>query len=338
MRFERKIVFVFIIAWSLSEDVHGQYHGWPLYPSNTQKIVTGTFGEVRGDNTRDHVHSGIDVDVTGTNTKVISVQQGNVSNIAASTITTRKYVFDGSIGAWVWRYYTYIHVDNIQVVEFQSINIGTILGYTNTSGSNHLHFVNGHYEVLNATLEDPLAYLDPFVDYENPVIETFKVGVILNEDTTNYREDLWFGLASASQGDTLDVIVQAYDISGTIGGNNNGVNWVRVTIKNPIGATIHTASSIDFLYAPNGRAGWDVDIIYANGSRHADNGVPAGVYIYKGTNGLKTDGYWVVPDNADEGIYTITVIVEDIYGNTDTEILSFYIAGSPKAELSAFKK
>lgn len=57
-------------------------YNWPLNPSNEQHRITGTFGECRGEQSRSHVHAGIDMDiVSGSDDPVYPVETGTIIDI-----------------------------------------------------------------------------------------------------------------------------------------------------------------------------------------------------------------------------------------------------------------
>ncbi len=308
-------------------------YNWPIESYSFQHQINGTFGEVRGDNIRHHMHSGIDIDRTdqNPNTKVFSVMDGVVVTID-QTIPSQQYIIIKHEigGTWPqeYGYMTYMHVDNIVVDEEQVVYANsTVIGYINTVNSTHLHFVDGNYDDTAATLYDPLQFIMPFSDTIYPTISFLPLGLIENEDTTNFLN--WpFTLTSGAVNDTFDILVKAYDAISGAGGSNNGISLIYITIYAPDTTFVRSFYEMDFFYV-NGRSNWDVNIVYANGSRSTLSGVPAGEYIYKASNTLKADKYWIPSPTKGEGNYTIKVEIMDSYGNTTNFDTQVYITGNP---------
>lgn len=216
---------------------------------------------------------------------------------------------------------TPIHLEDVPAFQAgDTVTAGsTVLGYINTGESTHLHFVDG---ILNQNTYNPLYYIYPFEDFENPVIEYVKVVSNLGDDDTPTE------LSVISYNEKVDIIVRARDVISLPYQINNGVYFVNTSIFDPDGIQVANFSSILFWSGGNNGI-WDVKKIYAKGSSASSS--LSGIYIYISTNTLNADDYWWNTVEND-GYYTIQVVVRDVMWNEDSQTKTIWVEGSAKME------
>lgn len=294
---------------------------WPIADFGTQHIVTGGYGEVRSKQVagqweyRHHVHDAIDIDKGESSVAVYPVVSGT---IFGEVLAGEEIIYiEGNDGY----YYTYHHLENTESWDNGAEVIAgeTILGHINTGDSNHLHFVDG---ILNESTYNPILYIYPFADSEDPVIEYIKVVSNLGDDDTPVE------LSSIDYNQKVDIIVKAHEVISSPGGNNNSVYYIYTTIFDPGGSQVAIFPWLTF--ASGGNNGpWDVKKIYAKGSQ-AGSGL-SGIYIYISTNNLSSDNYWWNTVD-DEGYYTIQVNVRDEMFNEIVQTKTIWVEGSANIE------
>jgi len=172
----------FIFCLFITFSAYSYAYPWPISDFNTQHIVSGTFGECRGNVTRDHLHQGIDIDGSN-NIAVYPVLDGTVDSW--TTIPDRKTETLILMDNGDYKY-TYVHLENVQAEvkeENYPVTAGeTILGYINTGDSNHLHFTDG---TKYGDKYNPLFHITPFSDDTFPSVDFVKVVKNLNSDDTS---------------------------------------------------------------------------------------------------------------------------------------------------------
>ncbi len=161
------------------------------------------------------------------------------------------------------------------------MNTNTILGYINTGSSTHLHFTDG---LESGTNYNPLAYIEPFSDNSEPVVDYIKVIKNIDNISTSFTE-----ISNIQQGQQVDIIVKVHDAISTYGGTNNGICDIYLEITGPGSSptVVKSFNGFSFWYSLSENSA-NVFYVYAPGSQ----GSPTGQFIYVPTNGYSNDDYW----------------------------------------------
>ncbi|MCY3410458.1 MAG: M23 family metallopeptidase [Candidatus Heimdallarchaeota archaeon] len=170
---------------------------WPLQTDPTGNFpLSSTFGPrlKASENYRYDYHRGIDIP-TPVGTPVVAIADGlvrlsgNYSYYADTVIQVQHQHMDPHIQYF---YANYLHLSEVIVEEGDSVAQGDILGYSGTTGFDHLHFEIREGGIYQQNCTHPLEYL-PYSNIFGPKIERSQVvskSLLLNVSVTSSELDL----------------------------------------------------------------------------------------------------------------------------------------------------
>jgi len=297
---------------------------WPVSPFNNAHWVTSVFFEPRSSSITGQSyrpHTGIDIDKSGTNTNVFPVASGEVVAIYTEGTDQWCVIIDDG-----WYYYTYVHLDNINVSVYDNVYISsTVIGQINTDGAHtHLHFVDGlwnteggswypsHPYIVDAY--NPLNWIEPSdngLTESDPTISLSHCKIVRNGTLEEYNE-----YNSIPPGEDIDIIVRAWGNASTW---NMGIGSIVVEIYDvdyPYYPD-ETFDAIEFMYddviTDDGYGNYepDPDMVFSLWGSNSfidyfSTNYKAGENIY--------DDYFSFPNGSDNE-FTIDITVEDQFEN-----------------------
>jgi hypothetical protein len=311
-----RIILLFLIIQSaIIAQQDTTWYNWPMSPMNTQKNISGTFGEYRSTSTSGHFHNGTDIPAAA-GTLVYAVLPGIVATA----------YHDGSTG-----YDSYVRITS--TINGQSKNLtyyhtipGVSVGQSISEGQqistiaiDHVHLMEyrSGASISTANTINSIRPLGGLLNYNDPWKPYIRyVKFVLDESE---RE-----VPANSLGSRVDILAHVEEINGTSSSAmNNGAYRV--------GYKILSADRQSVVYNPpddglrfefyNHPANSYVGNAYyrkeSSTSKHVHiltNG--AGAASVASTQ-LVTNSYWDI-DQYPYGDYTVMVFAQDSRGNADT--------------------
>jgi hypothetical protein len=161
---------------------------WPIDNQNNSHDISSFIDDYRSD----HFHNGVDIPATaGTSVKAV---EAGIAHRGSATDGVVYVISNEKRRTW------YIHLTN-RVPDPTTVTVGSVLGQV---AVNHVHFGVGG--TLSAT-DNPLSYLYPYTDDEDPVVDWIKVCV----DQCNTEE--WYDLDEIPNNTNVDIIAKIHDLT-----------------------------------------------------------------------------------------------------------------------------
>ncbi len=305
---------IIITTTTIFSQIDTTKYPWPLNPMNTQREITGTFGEYRSTSVEGHYHNGTDIPGLA-GTPVLSVLPGTVA-VAYHDGSTGydSYVRITSTVNGQTKNMTYYHCIPAVTVG-QIVTLGQKIA---TIAIDHIHLIDYN---LGSTLTNkqlnairPNGGITPYVDIWKPKIKYIKF-LLDNSNTV---------LNSGALGNKIDIIVHIEEANGvSSSASNNGAYSLGYKILSEDRNTIiynPADEGLRYRYIKKPDDSY-VNVNYykpeSNTSQH--------VYILTNGNGANaventqvvTNNFWDVTQYP-YGNYTLMVFTIDSRGNADT--------------------
>ncbi len=320
-----RILFYLIIFFSpalISQIRDTISYSWPISPMNTQKEVTGTFGEYRDTDAAGHYHNGTDIPAPA-GTPVLAVLGGTVV-VAYDDGNTGydSYVRIASVINGQTKYLTYYHTRPTVSVG-QVVTVGQQIS---TIAIDHVHLIdyrigaglsNTHLNCLR-----PDGGLKPYNDIWKPHVRYVKFFL----DNSNVQ------LQPMNLGGRVDIFAHVEEENGIYSSSKNNGGY-------EVGYGILALDSATVIYSPPD-----------NGIRFRYYNIPKNDYVninyykpesstskhvYQLTNGqgaeqvsstqIVSNNYWNT-DLHPKGNYIVQVFTKDSRGNADTVLVPVRIS------------